>query len=172
VLSLRFHPLSAPVSTHWELYSSLIRIPLTLTVGEPPAIPNRLYCRNYDERHSLLEFYFDRPTQVLQEFVIVVLTGTLNQTVPQPLVYDPQAYYRCQLAELDSPLTTVPLCLYVAADQVILYYPEANQALTYYQVGHNFLLGVTSHGHLAAIALTGLTHEALEAILGDVQDVR
>ncbi|OGX83499.1 hypothetical protein [Hymenobacter coccineus] len=75
MLSLRFHLLSAPVSTHWELYDSITRIPLTLTVGEQPAVLDRLYCRNYDERRSLLEFYFDRPTQVLQEFVIVALEG-------------------------------------------------------------------------------------------------
>jgi hypothetical protein len=168
MLSLRFYPLSAPVSTHWQLYTSITRIPLTLTVGQQPAIPNRLYCRNYDKGHSMLEFFFDRSTQVLQEFVIVNLAGPLSQVVLQPLVYDPHAYYQCQLAEPDSLLTTIPLRLHTAADQVIFHYPAANQPLTYYQVGHNFLLGVTAHGTLAAIALTGLTPQALEAILGDV----
>ncbi|NVO86178.1 hypothetical protein [Hymenobacter terrestris] len=160
--------MSAPVTTHWALYNSLTRIPLTLTMGEQPAVPDWLYCRNHDEGHSLLEFYFDHPTLVLQEFVIVTLAGPLNQAVSHPLVYDPHAYYRCQLAEPDSPLTTLPLRLHTTVDHAILYYPEATQPLTYYQVGRNFSLGVTSRGHLAAIALTELTLEAQQAILGDV----
>ena len=169
MLSLRFHALSPPVSTHWAPYNSTTRIPLTLTVGEQPAVPDQLYCSNHDEEHSLLEFYFDRPTQVLQEFAIVMLAGPLNQAVSQPLVFDPHAYYRCQLVEPNSPHTTTPLHLHTAADQVILHHPEADQPLSYYQVGRNFLLGATARGHLAAIALTGLTPEALEAILGDVR---
>ena len=162
MLSLRFHPLSAPVSTQWDLYSSLTRIPLTLTVGEPPAVADRLYCRNHDEGRSLLEFYFDRSTLVLQEFVIVMLAGPLTQPFPPPVVYDPNAYHQCQLVEPNTPLAAVPLHLYAAADYVVLHAPEIGQALTYYQVGRNFLLGATSHGHLAAIALTGLSPEALK----------
>ncbi len=167
MLSLRFHLLPAAVPTQWELYTSENRLPLKLTLGEK--VMEWHYCRNYDEQHSMLEFYFDRATQRLQEFTIVMLTGPVEGARQEPFCYDPHTYYRCELVGTEGRLRdTVPLRIQQSADQLVFCFREANQDLSYYQVGRGFVLGVTPGGSLATVALTQLTPEALQTILGDV----
>ena len=117
----------------------------------------------------MLELYFDRSTKTLQEFTIVMLAGTLEGALLKPIGYDPSAYYRCELVEPHEALfDRVSLCIQQSADQLVFYYSEASQDLTYYQVGSGFVLGIRPDGRLAAFVLTQLTTEALRILLGDV----
>jgi len=167
MLKVDFKKIKNPPDTKIEFYDSINRIPLSITIGYYPSLPNTIYCEN-SSGQNFIEFRFDKGCYNLYEVSLVAIQ---NDTVINPSLSTTEKaedFYVCSLIENESLFKdTVPMEIERGESSVCInLHTEKLSKVMYFPISGNCAIGVDENSYLVSILLHQLSEENVKDIFG------
>lgn len=150
-----------------EVYNNINRIPLDITIGNYPNIPNTIYCEN-SSGENFIEFRFDKESKNLFEITLVAIQSdtVLRKVLSEQIKKD--EFYICKISEENSLLKgTLPMMIEKDKSSIcIRFFEETDSLIIYFSIAENCFIGIDNNNYLKSILINGLSEKDIKEIFG------